>query len=75
MISPPVQAVEAQRLVDEAYRSFGLQRILEAARNDAEMLEHRHQWSRALFVGGLGVLVFLADKLRAFEALQRRLFP
>ena len=71
VISPPVQSIEAERLVDEAYRAFGLQRVLDAARHDAEMLERRHQWNRALFVGGVGVVAYLADKLKLFDVFAR----
>ncbi len=71
VISPPVQSVEAERLVDEAYRAFGLQRVLDAARHDAELLDRRQQWNRALAVGGIGVLAYLADKLKAFELIAR----
>jgi hypothetical protein len=71
IVAPPVQSVEAERLLRAAYESFGIGGIVEGARNSINFLDRRFQWSKTQFLVALGVLTYLLDKLKVFDTIAR----
>jgi hypothetical protein len=71
IVAPPVQSVEAERLLRAAYGSFGIEAIVGGARNSIGFLERRYQWSKTQFFVALGVLTYLLDKLKLFDVISR----
>jgi hypothetical protein len=67
VVAPPVQSVEAARLLSGAYRSFGIEDMIEGARNSCQFLENRWHWGKMQFLVALGVLTYLLDKLEVFK--------
>jgi hypothetical protein len=73
IMSPPVQSVEAQRLLASAYEKFGIYQIAEATGERARMLENRYQWAKALALGTIAVLTYLLDKFSFFEWIKGKI--
>lgn len=71
VVAPPVQSVESERLLRAAYGSFGIESIIQGARNSIGFLDRRHQWSKTQFLVALGVLTYLLDKLDLFGVFAR----
>lgn len=71
IVAPPVQSVEAERLLRAAYGSFGIGAIVEGARNSINFLDRRFQWSKTQFLVAIGVLAYLLDKLKVFDSVAR----
>jgi hypothetical protein len=64
---PPVQSVEAQRLLASAYEKFGIYELSNATAGRSELLESRYQWAKALTLAALAVLTYLLDKFDFFS--------
>jgi hypothetical protein len=71
VVAPPVQSVEAGRLLSGAYKSFGIDDIVRGARSSCQFLENRWQWGKTQFLVALGVLTYLLDKLEIFNWIAR----
>jgi|SRR5512147_163468 hypothetical protein len=69
LIAPPVQSVEAERLLSEAFLRFGIARVQGSAANGCAVLEQRYQWVKTQFLVLLGVITYFLDKLKVFDAL------
>lgn len=67
---PPVQSVEAQRLLASAYEQFGIYQLSDATVERAKMLESRYQWAKALILGAVPVITYLLDKLDLFTPIK-----
>jgi hypothetical protein len=67
VVAPPVQSVEAARLLSGAYKSFGIEDMIKAAKSSCQFLENRWQWGKAQFLVALAVLTYLLDKLEVFK--------
>jgi hypothetical protein len=61
MIRPPVQSVEADRLLRVAYEQFGVPDLFESTRRRIEFLERRLQWVKTQWLVSVGVLTFFLD--------------
>ena len=59
--APPVDSVEARRLVDQALKDFGIPDLIDDTRNSYELLDRRLQWIRAQWLAILAVVVFIAS--------------
>lgn len=44
--APPVQSVEAERLLIEGYRQFGIEKLIDSTRTSCDFLERQYQWSK-----------------------------
>lgn len=71
IISPPVQSIEAERLLTASYSAFGLEKEAERAATQATALETRFQWSKAQFLAGVAIIAFLLEKLHLFDVAAR----
>ena len=56
VVGPPVQSVEAERILREAYKDFGIKEVVENARNSCGLLESRFQWAKTQSLVALGVI-------------------
>jgi len=68
---PPVQSVEAERLLRTAYRSFGINALVDSTRQSCDFLERRFQWVKTQFLVAIGIITYLLDKLNLFADLRR----
>jgi hypothetical protein len=60
---PPVQSVEGERLLRIAYRSFGIDALVESTRQSCEFLERRFQWVKTQLLVTVGIFTYFLDKL------------
>ena len=63
MSGPPVQSVEGERLLRIAYRSFGIDALVESTRQSCEFLERRFQWVKTQLSVTVSIFTYLLDKL------------
>jgi hypothetical protein len=73
VVAPPVQSVESERILKEAYKGFGIEEIVKSARNSCGLLETRFQWAKTQFLVALWVITFLLDKVKIFDLIAHRL--
>ncbi len=61
---PRVQSVEADRLIGAAHAQFGLEKVLDAAKAKQAELREQLDWAKALSLGLLAFIAYLADKMK-----------
>jgi hypothetical protein len=61
--APPVQSVEAERLLRTAQEQFGIGNMVRATKESVDFLERRYQWSKTQLLAVTGVLIFILDKV------------
>jgi len=70
---PPVQSIEAMRLLSAAYNAFGIPSFVDHTSEKARFLESRWQWTKTQFLVILGLITYLMDKFELFKSI-RQLF-
>ncbi len=67
--SPDVSSPEAQRLLDGAYRSFGIADKLAGTKQSYAALEQRFQWAKTQLFAGVALTAYVLDKFKVFDLL------
>ncbi len=67
--SPDVSSTEAERLLSDAYRSFGIADRLAGTKQSYTALEQRFQWSKTQLFAGVALLAYVLDKFRIFDVI------
>jgi hypothetical protein len=67
---PPVQSVEAERLLASAYKQFGVYQLAEAGVERSKLLETRYQWAKAVILAGVAVFTYILDKSEFLKGLK-----
>jgi hypothetical protein len=71
--APPILSLEASRLLDTTYKSFGIDDRFEATNRGCDLMEKRFQWAKTEFLVSIGVAAYLLDKLKVFDLIARKL--
>jgi hypothetical protein len=69
IIAPPVQSVEADRLLRAAQNQFGIPQMVAAMKESVSYLDRRFQWSKAQFLGVIAIVLFFFDKIVPFKTI------
>jgi hypothetical protein len=69
VLAPPTQSVEANELLEESYKSFGIPDMISKTRAKCMVLENRAQWTRAQMLGAIGIVAYVIDKLDGWKAI------
>jgi hypothetical protein len=71
--SPPIQSIEAARLLSAAYAAFGIEPLAESIAERTRLMDTRFQWSKTQFLAGIAILGFVLDKLHFYDLINKHL--
>jgi hypothetical protein len=65
IVSPPIRSVEGGRLLESAYKGFGIESVVNSTKSNCNFLETRFQWVKTQLLVAVAVGAYIIDKVIA----------